>query len=304
VATITEQVGMQSVSSFDADSLAKQLMGDTIYVNPMILGFAWQKGWVPLRRESLVRAIELNDVQVANNLAAFEWGRHAAHHLTDLMQHLQPTQVIQFKKRETLEDLINDRVRRLTDYQNAAYAARYQAFVQRVQQAETPLGRSLLSETVARHLFKLMAYKDEYEVARLHTQSDFLTRIQNSFEGDFKVHYHLAPPVLGKRNEKGEGIKQKFGPWMAWGFKLLARLKGVRGTPFDVLGQTEERRTERALIVEYMQHVEDCLVNLSIDSHAHAVRVAQVPETIKGFGHVKARNIQAARALWKNLQTG
>ncbi len=304
VATITEQVGMQSVSSFDADSLAKQLMGDTIYVNPMILGFAWQKGWVPLRRESLIRAIELNDVQVANNLAAFEWGRHAAHHLTDLMQHLQPTQVIQFKKRETLEDLINDRVRRLTDYQNAAYAARYQAFVQRVQQAETPLGRSLLSETVARHLFKLMAYKDEYEVARLHTQSDFLTRIQNSFEGDFKVHYHLAPPVLGKRNEKGEGIKQKFGPWMAWGFKLLARLKGVRGTPFDVLGQTEERRTERALIVEYMQHVEDCLVNLSIDSHAHAVRVAQVPETIKGFGHVKARNIQAARALWKNLQTG
>ncbi|MEY4694526.1 MAG: hypothetical protein RLZZ95_975 [Pseudomonadota bacterium] len=304
VATITEQVGMQTVSSFDADSLAKQLMGDTIYVNPMILGFAWQKGWVPLRRESLIRAIELNDVQVANNLAAFEWGRHAAHHLTDLMQHLQPTQVIQFKKRETLEDLINDRVRRLTDYQNAAYAARYQAFVQRVQQAETPLGRSLLSETVARHLFKLMAYKDEYEVARLHTQSDFLTRIQNSFEGDFKVHYHLAPPVLGKRNEKGEGIKQKFGPWMAWGFKLLARLKGVRGTPFDVLGQTEERRTERALIVEYMQHVEDCLVNLSIDSHAHAVRVAQVPETIKGFGHVKARNIQAARALWKNLQTG
>ena len=304
VATITEQVGMQSVSSFDADTLAKQLMGDTIYVNPMILGFAWQKGWVPLRRESLIRAIELNDVQVANNLAAFEWGRHAAHHLTDLMQHLQPTQVIQFKKRETLEDLINDRVRRLTDYQNAAYAARYQAFVQRVQQAETPLGRSLLSETVARHLFKLMAYKDEYEVARLHTQSDFLKRIQNSFEGDFKVHYHLAPPVLGKRNEKGEGIKQKFGPWMAWGFKLLARLKGVRGTPFDVLGQTEERRTERALIVEYMQHVEDCLVNLSIDSHAHAVRVAQVPESIKGFGHVKARNIQAARALWENLQTG
>jgi len=304
VATITEQVGMQSVSSFDADTLAKQLMGDTIYVNPMILGFAWQKGWVPLRRESLVRAIELNDVQVANNLAAFEWGRHAAHHLTDLMQHLQPTQVIQFKKRETLEDLINDRVRRLIDYQNAAYAARYQAFVQRVQQAETPLGRSLLSETVARHLFKLMAYKDESEVARLHTQSDFLTRIQNSFEGDFKVHYHLAPPVLGNRNEKGEGIKQKFGPWMAWGFKLLARLKGLRGTPFDVLGQTEERRTERALIVEYMQQVEDCLVNLSIDSHAHAVRVAQVPETIKGFGHVKARNIQAARALWKNLQTG
>ena len=304
VAAITEQVGMQGVSSFDADTLAKQLMGDTIYVNPMILGFAWQKGWVPLRRESLVRAIELNDVQVSNNLAAFEWGRHAAHQLSVLMQRLQPAQVIQFKKRETLEDLINDRVRRLTDYQNAAYASRYQAFVQRVQQAEAPLGKTVLSETVARQLYKLMAYKDEYEVARLHTQTDFLSRIQNSFEGDFKVHYHLAPPLLAKRNAKGEGIKQKFGPSMLLAFKLLARMKGLRGTALDLLGRTEERRTERALIGEYMQHIEDGIDNLNNDTHAHALRVAQVPENIKGFGHVKERNIQAARALWKSLQTG
>ena len=304
VAAITEQVGMQGVSSFDADTLAKQLMGDTIYVNPMILGFAWQKGWVPLRRESLVRAIELNDVQVSNNLAAFEWGRHAAHQLSVLMQRLQPAQVIQFKKRETLEDLINDRVRRLTDYQNAAYAARYQAFVQRVQQAEAPLGKTVLSETVARQLYKLMAYKDEYEVARLHTQTDFLSRIQNSFEGDFKVHYHLAPPLLAKRNAKGEGIKQKFGPSMLLAFKLLARMKGLRGTALDLLGRTEERRTERALIGEYMQHIEDGIDNLNNDTHAHALRVAQVPENIKGFGHVKERNIQAARALWKSLQSG
>ncbi|MEY3953343.1 MAG: hypothetical protein RLZZ397_223, partial [Pseudomonadota bacterium] len=302
VAAITEQVGVQGISSFDADTLAKQLMGDTIYVNPMILGFAWQKGWVPLRRESLMRAIELNDVQVSNNLAAFEWGRHAAHQLQVLMQRLQPAQVIQFKKRDSLDDLINDRVSRLTDYQNAAYAARYQAFVQRVQQAEAPLGKTVLSETVARYLYKLMAYKDEYEVARLHTQSDFLTRIQNSFEGDFKVHYHLAPPLLAKRNDKGEGIKQKFGPSMLLVFKLLARLKGLRGTAWDILGRTEERRTERALIVEYMQYVNDCLDTLSIDNHAHALRVAQVPENIKGFGHVKARNIQAARALWQSLQ--
>jgi indolepyruvate ferredoxin oxidoreductase len=201
-----------------------------------------------------------------------------------------------------LDDLINDRVSRLTDYQNAAYAARYQAFVQRVQQAEAPLGKTVLSETVARYLYKLMAYKDEYEVARLHTQSDFLTRIQNSFEGDFKVHYHLAPPLLGKRNAKGEGIKQKFGPSMLLVFKLLARLKGLRGTAWDILGRTEERRTERALIGEYIQHVNDCLDTLSHDNHAHALRVAQVPENIKGFGHVKARNIQAARALWQSLQ--
>jgi indolepyruvate ferredoxin oxidoreductase len=304
VAAITAQVGVQGVSSFDADTLAKQLMGDTIYVNPMILGFAWQKGWVPLRRESLLRAIELNDVQVSNNLAAFEWGRHAAHQLAVLMQRLQPAQVIQFKKRDSLEDLINDRVRRLTDYQNAAYAARYRSFVLRVQQAEAPLGKTVLSETVARHLYRLMAYKDEYEVARLHTQSDFLTRIHNSFEGDFKVHYHLAPPLLAKRNAKGEGIKQKFGPSMLLVFKLLARLKGLRGTAWDILGRTEERRTERALIDEYQQHITACINTLSNDSHAHALRVAQVPENIKGFGHVKERNIQAARTLWQSLQKG
>jgi len=302
VAEITAQVGVEGVGAFDADALAKQLMGDTIYVNPMILGYAWQKGWVPLRRESLVRAIELNDVQVKNNLAAFEWGRHAACQLDVLMKAIQPAQVVQFKKRESLEDLIADRMARLTDYQNADYAKRYQAFIAQVQSAEAPLGKSTLTETVARHLYKLMAYKDEYEVARLHTQTGFLARIQNSFEGDFKVHYHLAPPLLAKRNNKGELIKQKFGPAMLTGFKLLASLKGLRGTWFDVFGRTEERQTERALIQEYMQHMGQAIQGLNLENHAQALRMAQVPENIKGFGHVKERNIKAARALWASLR--
>jgi indolepyruvate ferredoxin oxidoreductase len=303
VADITAQVGVQGVGVFDADTLAKQLMGDTIYVNPMILGYAWQKGWVPLHRGSLVRAIELNDVQVKNNLAAFEWGRHAAQHLDVLMQQIQPTQVIQFKKRETLEDLVANRMARLTDYQNAAYAVRYQDTIQRVQQAEAPLGKTTLSETVARHLYKLMAYKDEYEVARLHTQSTFLDRIADSFEGDYKVHYHLAPPLLAKHNDKGELVKQKYGPVMLTAFKLLAKLKGLRGTAFDVFGHSEERQTERALVGEYLQHIDDLLLNLNASTHAHAVEVAKVPETIKGFGHVKERNIRAARSMWASLRT-
>ena len=298
---ITKQVGSAGVSAFDADLLAKQLMGDTIYVNPMILGYAWQKGWIPMHRESLIRAIELNEVAVQNNLMAFEWGRHAAHHLDVLMQTIQPAQTIQFKKRETLEDLIQNRMVRLTDYQNAAYTERYRVFIERVKAAEAPLGKTLLSETVARQLYKLMAYKDEYEVARLHTQSGFLTRIQDSFEGDFKVHYHLAPPLLAKRNAKGELVKQKFGPAMLTGFKLLAKLKGLRGTPLDILGRTEERKTERALIGEYMQQLEATLPGLNALTHAHAVDVARVPENIKGFGHVKERNIQAARSLWASL---
>ncbi len=301
LAEISRQVGSEGVSAFDADLLAKQLMGDTIYVNPMILGYAWQKGWIPMHRESLIRAIELNEVAVQNNLTAFEWGRHAAHHLDALMQKIQPAQTIHFKKRETLDDLIQNRMVRLTDYQNTAYAEHYRVFVERVKAAEAPLGKTLLSETVARQLYKLMAYKDEYEVARLHTQSGFLTRIQDSFEGDFKVHYHLAPPLLAKRNAKGELVKQKFGPAMLTGFKWLAKLKGLRGTRLDILGRTEERKTERALIGEYMQHVEATLQGLTAQTHAHAVDVARVPENIKGFGHVKERNIRAARSLWTSL---
>jgi indolepyruvate ferredoxin oxidoreductase len=301
VAEITQQVGQAGVSTFDADRMAKQLMGDTIYVNPMILGYAWQKGWVPLSRASLVRAIELNEVAVANNLLAFEWGRHAAAHPDKVMAVLQPAQAIEFRKRETLDELLAKRLGYLSDYQNAAYARRYSSFVDRVRQAEAPLGKTLLTEAVARSLFKLMAYKDEYEVARLHTQTGFIERIAQQFEGNFKVHYHLAPPLLAKRNDKGQLVKQKYGPGMLTGFKLLAALKGLRGTAFDVFGYTEERRTERALIGEYMDIVESLLASLNADSHAKAIEVARVPEGIKGFGHVKERNLQAARLQWKAL---
>ena len=302
VAEISAQVGIEGVSSFDADTLAKQLMGDTIYVNPMILGYAWQKGWIPLRRESLIRAIELNDVQIKNNLNAFEWGRHAAHHLDVLMQKIQPLKVIEFKKRERLEDIVADRMNRLTAYQNSAYAQLYQSRVQWVQAMEAPLGKTLLTESVARHLYKLMAYKDEYEVARLHTQTEFLTRIQDTFEGDFKVHYHLAPPLLAKRNSKGELIKQKFGPIVQTGFKLLAQLKGLRGTRLDAFGYTEERKTERALIGEYLEQLEFAMDSLTEKTHAKAIQVACVPENIKGFGHIKERNIKAARSMWASLK--
>jgi len=301
VAEITQQVGQTGVSTFDADRMAKQLMGDTIYVNPMILGYAWQKGWVPLSRASLVRAIELNEVAVANNLLAFEWGRHAAAHPDKVMAVLQPAQAIEFRKRETLDELLAKRVGYLTDYQNAAYARRYSSFVDRVREAEAPMGKTLLTEAVARSLFKLMAYKDEYEVARLHTQTGFIERIAEQFEGDFKVHYHLAPPLLAKRNDKGQLVKQKYGPGMVTGFKLLASLKGLRGTAFDVFGYTEERRTERALIAEYTGMVESLLASLNADSHARAIEVARVPEGIKGFGHVKERNLQAARLQWQAL---
>jgi indolepyruvate ferredoxin oxidoreductase len=296
---IAAAVGHEGLAAFDADKLSEQLMGDTIYINPMILGYAWQKGWVPLSLEALKRAIELNEVAVANNLAAFEWGRHAAHQLNAVEALFTPTQVIQFKKRDSLEDLIAQRIEFLTAYQNAAYAKRYENFVLTVKAKEQALGKTLLTETVAKQLFKLMAYKDEYEVARLHTDKQFLERVKTQFEGDFKVFYHLAPPLLAKRNEKGHLIKQKMSPATLLIFKVLAKFKFLRGTALDIFGRTEERQTERALVQEYMDAVTEVLTSLKTENHALAVQLGNVPEQIRGFGHVKERNLTAAMVQWQ-----
>lgn len=300
-AEIARAVGVEGVGAFDADAAATSLMGDSIYVNPMILGYAWQKGWIPLEHASLMRAIELNAVAIENNKAAFEWGRQAAHRPDALQKRISPGQVIEFKKRDTVESLVARRAEFLAGYQNAAYAERYKAFVAKVQQAEAALGKSSLAEAVARYLFKLMAYKDEYEVARLHTDRSFLDRVEGMFEGDFKLNYHLAPPIIAKRNARGELQKQKFGPAMLTGFRLLARLKGLRGTALDVFGRTEERRTERALIAEYRASVDEVLAGLNAGNHALALEIASLPEQIRGYGHVKERNLAAARARWVDL---
>jgi indolepyruvate ferredoxin oxidoreductase len=300
-AEIAKAVGTEGVAAFNADAAASKLMGDSIYTNPMLLGFAWQKGWIPLGRESLLRAIELNGVAVDNNKAAFEWGRRAAHDWASVEALLEPAQVIEFKKRETLESIVDRRVAFLTDYQNAAYAAEYRSFVEKVRTAEAALGKTALTESVARSLFKLMAYKDEYEVARLHARSGFAEKIAGMFEGDYKIHYHLAPPMIAKRNEKGELQKRKFGPAMLAGFRVLSGLKALRGTAFDIFGRTHERRTERALIGEYRRSIDEVLARLDAGHHAKALEIARIPEQIKGFGHVKERNLAAARTQWDQL---
>lgn len=297
------------LASFDADAAALALMGDSLYANPMLLGFAWQKGWLPISREALLQAMVLNAVAVEKNQAAFEWGRRAAHEPETVQRLLAPAQTLHFKPRESLQALINRRVEFLTGYQNAAYAQSYQTVVDRVHSAESalsaeaghPAQRLLLTEAVARSLFKLMAYKDEYEVARLHTDPGFLSGIQAQFEGDVRLHYHLAPPLLARKNERGELIKQSFGPAMGQVFRLLARLKALRGTPLDPFGYTTERRTERALIQECRACVDELLTGLTLERHAQALAIARLPEGIKGYGHVKARHLAAVRARWDEL---
>ncbi len=313
VGQVAQAVGTEALGAFSADLAATSLLGDSIYTNPMMLGFAWQKGWIPLTQAALLRAIELNAVAVDNNKAAFEWGRRAAHDPQAFDRLLNPGQVVTLVKRSPLDELITRRVAFLTDYQDAAYAARYQAVVERVRRVDQTVGeaRLALTEAVARYLFKAMAYKDEYEVARLHTDTAFHARIADMFEGDYTLNYHLAPPLLAKKNEKGELQKRRFGPGMLVAFRLLARLKGLRGGPFDLFGRTEERRQERALINDYLASIDELLAGLVADDtpewrtqrYRLALDIARVPEQIKGFGHVKARNLRAARLAWDGLLT-
>jgi indolepyruvate ferredoxin oxidoreductase len=258
-------------------------------------------GRVPLGLAALMRAMELNGVQIDNNKAAFEWGRRCAVDLAAVQAMFKAQQVIQFVKKPSLAEMVAQRVDFLTGYQDAAYAARYKAFVESVQAAEAKIGGTALSEAVARYLFKLMAYKDEYEVARLHTDAAFTARIAGMFEGDYKLVHHLAPPLLAKKNDKGELVKQPFGPWVRSAFGLLARMKGLRGGVLDVFGKSEERQTERALIVEYQACITEVLKSLNLGNRALAAEIARVPEEIRGYGHVKHRHIQAVRPKWAQL---
>jgi indolepyruvate ferredoxin oxidoreductase len=300
-AAVRHSVGDALVGAFDAEQVAVQLVGDSIYTNPLMLGYAWQQGRVPLSHAALMRAIELNGVQVDNNKAAFEWGRHCAHDLASVQALFKAAQVIEFVRKPSLDEMIARRVDFLTGYQDAAYAAQYKAFVDKVRAAEAPLASTRLAEAVARYLFKLMAYKDEYEVARLHTDPAFTARIASMFEGDYKLVHHLAPPAIAKKDDRGDLIKQSFGPWMRRAFALLTRLKGLRGTALDPFGRTDERQTERALIGEYRACIDELLTSLSAATLPLAVEIARIPEEIRGYGHVKARHLRVARAKWQQL---
>ena len=299
---LADAVGVEGIGSFDAEKAATALLGDSIYANPMMLGYAWQKGRVPLSHAALMRAMELNGVQIDNNKAAFEWGRRCAHDLAAVRALYQASQVIQIVKKPSLEEMLAKRVEFLTGYQNADYAKQYQDFVAKVRAVEEPLGQGTrLSQAVARYLFKLMAYKDEYEVARLHTDAAFTSKISEMFEGDFKIVHHLAPPTTAKKDDKGHLTKKSYGPWMRKAMGVLAGMKGLRGTALDPFGRTEERKTERALIGEYRQCIETLLKDLSADKLALAVEIASIPEDIRGYGHVKERNLAAARTKWQGL---
>ncbi|NLP63419.1 indolepyruvate ferredoxin oxidoreductase family protein [Paraburkholderia sacchari] len=308
-ASLRESIG-EGCEFIDANALALTLLGDTIYSNPLLLGFAWQKGWLPLQLASLMRAIELNGVAVEKNRLAFNWGRHVAHHGEAAIQaHAKPAQqAIVVRMPESLDTVIASREALLTAYQNAAYAQRYRDAVERIRAKEmqaTGNTKLPLTRSVAVNLAKLMAYKDEYEVARLYADPAYLAKLREQFEGepgrDYKLKFHLAPPLLAKRDEQGRLKKKQFGPWVLPALRALARMKGLRGTALDVFGHTAERRGERQLIADYLALVEEFCATLDAERLAAALKLAGIPDDIRGFGHVKENNIRAAASKREQL---
>ncbi|MDE2429703.1 MAG: 2-oxoacid:acceptor oxidoreductase family protein, partial [Burkholderiales bacterium] len=300
---IAESVG-GNVDFINATKLATALMGDSIATNLFMLGFAYQKGAIPVSEAALLRAIELNGVAIESNKKAFLWGRRAAVDLARVEKIAIPAQAIVVQMPASLDNLVKQRVAYLTDYQNAAYAAQYSDLVNRVRMAEAALGNgNKLSMAVAKYYFKLMAYKDEYEVARLYTDGKFTEKLQQQFEGDFSLKFNLAPPLLSKKDNQGHLIKAQYGSWVWQAFKLLAKCKGLRGGKLDIFGYTDERKAERAMITEYRDTILMLIATLSKENLDTAIAVASLPEKVRGFGHVKEKAMQAYHAEKAQLLT-
>jgi indolepyruvate ferredoxin oxidoreductase len=293
------------LETVDGTRFASALMGDTIATNLFMLGYAFQKGFVPLSLAAIERAIELNRIAIDDNKLSFSWGRLAAEHPEKVEALLQGALGEDTTAEPRgLDALIESRAGFLTQYQDTAYARRYRDSVAMIKVAEMTCtrGRSGLAEAVARNLFALMAYKDEYEVARLYTDGAFFKTLQQEFEGDFTLQYHLAPPLIASRDPStGEPRKRAFGPRMVHVFRLLARLRRLRGTAWDIFGYMQERRMERRLIADYEATLRELASSLTLDNHALAVEIASLPAKIRGFGHVKARNAESVKACEAEL---
>ncbi|EHK64717.1 indolepyruvate ferredoxin oxidoreductase family protein [Achromobacter arsenitoxydans] len=320
---LQEACGKDHLDAVDAAAMAVVLLGDAIYSNPLMMGYAYQKGWIPLSREALLRAIELNGQQVPLNLAAFAWGRRAAHDAAGVARLManggvpaaKPQDIIEIKRPRAaspvvelkkpageLAQVVAVRKAFLAQYQDAAYAKQYTDLVDKVARAERDAtGTDRLALAVARYYFKLMAYKDEYEVARLYSDGEFVKRVGEQFEGDWKLRFHLAPPVFARRDKDGHLIKRSYGPGMLRVFRLLARLRFLRGSRLDPFGYTKERRAERELIREYGETMSAILSKLNRGNLDRAVALASVPEEIRGYGHVKEASMVRAEAVREAL---
>lgn len=298
------RVGAEKVNYLNATRLAEKLLGDAIFSNVLVLGAAWQMGKIPLQKESLLKAIELNGAGVDGNKAAFEIGRWAILHPKDAAAVVEPKTA----PAKTYEERIDLRYRRLIAWGNRKWADRWLATVRAAEEAEKKVkGADGFAEAAAFGLFKLMSYKDEYEVARLHAET-LESQIAERFDNVQKIEFHMAPPIFGKKDAKGQPVKTTYGPGMLKMLKRLAKLKWLRGSVLDVFSYSEERKAERAAIAEHEALIKELCKGLKAETHVAAVQLAALPLEIKGFGHVKARFAETAEKrkaeLLKEFRSG
>jgi len=299
---IRKAVGEERAYFFDATRAAASLFGSSIGANMFMLGFSFQNGGLPLLAEAIERSIGLNGEAVEMNVAAFRWGRRAAHD-PEFVRGLIAAPDAAAEPARSLDEVIARRADFLTAYQDRSYARRYLDRVARVRAAESRVmpGSTRLAEAVARNLFKLMAVKDEYEVARLYTDGSFQRQLKREFDSYERLEFHLAPPVMGRRNSDGSPRKSTFGGWMMAGFKMLAALRGLRGTMLDPFSRTAERRMERALLARYESDLDGVLGSLDAHRIDAAAALASLPQLIRGYGHVKQASIGRADAERERL---
>ena len=293
---LEEAVGSAAIHVVDATRLARSLLGDGIAANLFMLGYALQKGLLPLPDHAIDRAIELNGVAVETNRQAVLLGRHAALDMAAVRDLVSAGEEPDTGDQETL---VERHAAFLASWQDRAWADRYLDLVQRISDAERRLtpGRDGLADAVVRQAFRLMSYKDEYEVARLYTDGTFTKRLQDTFEGKPGLQFHLAPPLISRRDPMtGHRVKRTFGSWILVVFRCLAAMRWLRGSVLDPFGWQRERREERQLISDYFDRMNEVAIALTPANHAAAVDLANVPSHIRGFGHVKAEAIARARA--------
>ncbi|TWO73401.1 indolepyruvate ferredoxin oxidoreductase family protein [Caenimonas sedimenti] len=290
--------GAERVETLDAQALAESFLGDSIFSNIVALGSAWQRGLVPLSLEALLRAIELNGVVVETNKLAFSLGRLSAALPEAIAEFLAETPA-KTTATESLDGLVARGVAHLTGYQDAGYAQQFARFIAQVREREAALGADAtlpFTRAVAQSLLKLMAYKDEYEVARLYTDGEFQRTLKQQFEGDIALEFYMAPPVLSRAKHGEAPRKVRLGGWMLPAMKLLAQGRRLRGTALDFFGRTAERRMERELVAQYRQRIELLLPSLTAERLKAATDIAALPLSMRGFGHVKLANVAVARA--------
>jgi indolepyruvate ferredoxin oxidoreductase len=296
--------GSEHVFTTDAQSIAQRLLGDTMPANIVMLGVAFQRGLVPVSEAALMRAIELNGVAVETNKLAFALGRLSVATPKALLQLDGANESVrpELVEGHALDALIARREAFLAEYQDAALAQRYRALVDRVRNAESAVSREeTLTDAVARQYARLLAVKDEYEVARLYTDGSFMQSLGEQFERWDGLTFHMAPPLLARRGTDGRPRKMRLGAWLMPALRMLAPMRRIRGRWFDPFGHTEERKLERQLAHDYEALIDEVLASLTTDKHALAVAIAKVPENIRGYGHVKLANLASAKGRWREL---